>query len=244
MLIAPINAPGASIITLYVKTHNVTGLKYFGKTTAADPFRYRGSGKYWKRHLAVHGNDVTTTILGVYEDPKECERVAEQFSLDNNIVESTDWANLRAENGRDGAPVGHKGYQFSNQERAALSTGLRARWSDANYRQKLSSAQQRAWSEERKRTQAERLRTIHWTEEQRRHQSKKMKGRTNAKTSATTRGVPKPDGFGERVAATLRGRPKPRACRLIDRREMSANALVAWCNANPLPEPSTTEISL
>lgn len=38
------------IIHLYVKIHNVTGLKYFGKTTK-DPFKYRGSGKYWLAHL-------------------------------------------------------------------------------------------------------------------------------------------------------------------------------------------------
>jgi hypothetical protein len=36
--------------TLYVKTHNITGLKYFGKTTN-DPFKYKGSGKYWLDHL-------------------------------------------------------------------------------------------------------------------------------------------------------------------------------------------------
>jgi hypothetical protein len=38
---------------LYIKTHSVTGLKYFGKTTK-DPFRYKGSGVYWVRHLKVH----------------------------------------------------------------------------------------------------------------------------------------------------------------------------------------------
>ena len=34
---------------LYVKQHNKTGLKYFGKTTKKDPLKYKGSGLYWKR---------------------------------------------------------------------------------------------------------------------------------------------------------------------------------------------------
>lgn len=54
------------ITYLYVKTHNVTGLKYLGKTTKQDPHKYSGSGKHWMRHLKVHGYDCTTTIL------KEC----------------------------------------------------------------------------------------------------------------------------------------------------------------------------
>ena len=35
---------------LYVKTHNVTGLKYFGKTTR-NPLTTNGSGVYWKSHI-------------------------------------------------------------------------------------------------------------------------------------------------------------------------------------------------
>lgn len=38
-------------ITLYIKIHNVTGLKYFGKTTKNNPEKYTGSGKHWKRHI-------------------------------------------------------------------------------------------------------------------------------------------------------------------------------------------------
>lgn len=45
---------------LYIKQHNVTKLKYFGKTTNGDPYKYKGSGIYWTRHLNKHGNDVTT----------------------------------------------------------------------------------------------------------------------------------------------------------------------------------------
>lgn len=83
---------------LYIKTHNITGLKYFGKTTR-NPQCYNGSGKYWKRHLCIHGNDVTTEILGYYHDKDECQKEALKFSEENDIVSSELWANLKPEDG-------------------------------------------------------------------------------------------------------------------------------------------------
>ena len=47
---------------LYIKQHNQTKLKYFGKTIH-DPLSYKGSGKYWLRNLHKHGNDVSTTCI-------------------------------------------------------------------------------------------------------------------------------------------------------------------------------------
>lgn len=82
---------------LYVKIHNKTGLKYFGKTTANDPYKYKGSGTRWNNHLKVHGKDISTEIIGYYTDKEECLRVAIKFSIENNIVESDDWANLKEE---------------------------------------------------------------------------------------------------------------------------------------------------
>jgi hypothetical protein len=32
-------------IYLYKKTHNITGLKYLGKTAQSNPYKYPGSGK-------------------------------------------------------------------------------------------------------------------------------------------------------------------------------------------------------
>lgn len=81
---------------LYVKTHNLTGLKYFGKTTRKNPEKYLGSGKRWKNHLKVHGNDITTEIIGYFVE-EECKKVALEFSKVNNIVKSKDWANLKVE---------------------------------------------------------------------------------------------------------------------------------------------------
>ena len=82
---------------LYVKTHNITGLKYFGKTVVKDPFKYLGSGTRWRNHLEKHGNDISTEIIGLFYDEDECKKVALQFSIDNNIVESPNWANLKLE---------------------------------------------------------------------------------------------------------------------------------------------------
>ena len=87
---------------LYIKIHNKTGLKYFGQTKH-DPYRYSGSGKYWKLHLKKHGNDVTTYILSYDGDVTEA---ALKFSKENNIVESKEWANLREEDGVWGSPIG------------------------------------------------------------------------------------------------------------------------------------------
>lgn len=94
-------------IYLYVKTHNITGLKYFGKTTKPDPISYVGSGLYWKRHLSKYGKDFSTEIIGEFYDEDECSKVALEFSRNNNIVESDEWANLIYENGLDGAPKGN-----------------------------------------------------------------------------------------------------------------------------------------
>lgn len=95
---------------LYVKTHNKTGLKYFGKTTN-DPYQYRGSGKHWLAHLKIHGNDVSTTVLGYYIDATECSQQALKFSSENQIVESKEWANLIDENGLDGGNTGRTNYK-------------------------------------------------------------------------------------------------------------------------------------
>ena len=89
------------MIYLYKKTHNKTGLNYLGKTTR-DPYKYSGSGLYWKRHLKEHGNDVTTKILYQTEDKEEFKRIAIEYSKKLDIVESDRWANFREETGHGG----------------------------------------------------------------------------------------------------------------------------------------------
>lgn len=105
------------MIYLYVKTHQITGLKYFGKTTKPDPIKYLGSGIYWKKHLEKYGPLIDTQIIGEYENEDECSKAAIEFSVKHNIVESSDWANLKQENGLDGSP---KGVKFSEEHKERI----------------------------------------------------------------------------------------------------------------------------
>lgn len=94
---------------LYVKQHSVTGLKYFGMTSN-DPFKYRGSGTYWRRHVKKHGGFkyVETIKTWKFDDIELCSDFALRFSEENNIVESKEWANEVPEDGLSGYPKGIK----------------------------------------------------------------------------------------------------------------------------------------
>ena len=109
------------MVYLYVKTHNKTGLKYFGKTTRKDFQKYLGSGKYWRRHLALHGKDFTTELIASFDCEEDCQNFAIRFSLENDIVNSKIWANLKEENGLDGSP---KGVKFSEEHKQKISKSL------------------------------------------------------------------------------------------------------------------------
>lgn len=87
---------------LMIKTHNITGLKYLCKKTTNNIRRcytYLGSGKFWKRHLAKYGNDVSTVIIESSTNLEEFSKKAIYWSNYYNVVESCDWANLIIENG-------------------------------------------------------------------------------------------------------------------------------------------------
>jgi hypothetical protein len=85
-------------IYLYIKQHSITKMLYFGKTIK-DPFKYKGSGKYWINHYKEHGKEFIVT-LGVkeFEDQNEATAFALQFSEYWDIVKSPYWANLIPEN--------------------------------------------------------------------------------------------------------------------------------------------------
>lgn len=86
---------------LYIKQHNVTGLKYFGKTVSLDPYKYKGSGHYWLDHLKIHGKNITTIWCQLFTDKNSLVEYAKNFSKENNIVESKEWANLIPEEGHE-----------------------------------------------------------------------------------------------------------------------------------------------
>ena len=102
-----------SMITyLYHKRHLITGLNYFGKTVR-NPYKYKGSGVYWKRHLTQHGNHIETVKVWEFINLDECKKFAIDFSIKNNIVESKEWANFVIENGIDGQSPGFKNLKLS-----------------------------------------------------------------------------------------------------------------------------------
>lgn len=93
------------MIYLYIKTHNITGLKYLGKTESKDPFVYKGSGKYWKWHLKKYGYNITTEIIFQSENKEEFKNTSIYFSFLYDVVKSDEWANLTEENGICGGDV-------------------------------------------------------------------------------------------------------------------------------------------
>lgn len=156
---------------LYVKTHNQTGLKYFGKTTSKDPFKYKGSGVYWTRHLAAHGNDVTTIIIGHFTDEVNCREAANKFCLDNNIVESKEWANIKLET-LDG------GFDHIHSKNLSRDYMIE-RWKNPSYREEMSEMSKLSWNDSR-REAAVKAREEFWTPESRENMSKKMRGNKNS----------------------------------------------------------------
>ena len=78
-----------------------TGLKYLGQTKN-DPNTYKGSGKYWTRHLKTHGDHHTTQILLETTDTEKLKESGLYYSRIWNIQESEEWANLKDEAGIEG----------------------------------------------------------------------------------------------------------------------------------------------
>ena len=94
-------------IYLYIKQCSHCNLKYFGRTETKDPFKYTGSGQYWKKHLKYYKSSFITIDIFGFDNQDQCTKFALSFSLTNNIVLSDEWANLIDENGiHYGSPKG------------------------------------------------------------------------------------------------------------------------------------------
>lgn len=127
------------IIYLYVKQHNKTKLKYFGKTIK-DPYKYNGSGVYWLRHLNKHGTDISTLEVWSFDNQDECTKFAIDFSYKNKIVESSDWANFIIEDGIDNPPS-VKGTKQSKEHRQKISKALKGKKKSAIHNEHNRQAQ-------------------------------------------------------------------------------------------------------
>ena len=65
--------------------------------------RYKGSGLYWRKLLKKHGDEIDVDVLGFYFREEACKKAALDFSIQNDIVKSRQWANLVEETGVGGA---------------------------------------------------------------------------------------------------------------------------------------------
>lgn len=133
-------------IYLYKKTHNVTGLKYLGKTVSKDPYSYTGSGIVWTRHLNKHGYDVTTEILRECQTEEELVTWGRYYSNLWNIVESKEWANLKEEAGPRGSWSEQSKLKLSNTKKEELS---KLTPEERSNRVKNSCSSPNSWTAER-----------------------------------------------------------------------------------------------
>ena len=121
---------------LYIKQHNLTGLKYFGKTTQKDPIKYKGSGVHWSRHLNIHGNDVSTIWCQLFDNQQTLVEYALKFSIEHNIVVSKEWANLKLEDGL----MGGRDSKHSAETKQKMSEARKKQTFSDETRQKMSSS--------------------------------------------------------------------------------------------------------
>jgi len=111
----------STTIYLYLKTHKISGLKYFGQTSS-DPYKYVGSGHIWKKHLKKYGKeDIHTEIVAECKSQEEVLHIGMYYSELWNIVESKEFANLREESGQGSVP----GRKLSKEHREKISSTLR-----------------------------------------------------------------------------------------------------------------------
>jgi hypothetical protein len=148
-----------NIYYLYLKTHNITGLKYLGKHYGKNPYTYQGSGQYWKRHIRKYGYDVTTDILLETTDPEEIKKAGILYSEKWDIVNSDQFANLTAETGTGGSTTTGKIIINNgvNEKRLAVGESLPPGWIIGRVPMKKNNPnRKKAWTPEKRQAQRER----------------------------------------------------------------------------------------
>jgi hypothetical protein len=85
----------------------LNGVKYLCKSVKSDFDRYTGSGEYWKKIVKKYGkkNIKTLWVSDWFTCPHHIQQFALMYSEYNQVVESDEWANLKAENGIDGGAM-------------------------------------------------------------------------------------------------------------------------------------------
>jgi hypothetical protein len=109
---------------LMIKRHEITGLRYFCKTIRTDKDKYKGSGVRWTRHINKHGKEhvINELIIGPYTNKEEIRNLALYMSEELNVVNSSDWANLKPEDGvMGGATTNGRVWTDEEKEKARIA---------------------------------------------------------------------------------------------------------------------------
>lgn len=198
------------IIYLYIKQHTLTGLKYFGRTISTNPFRYNGSGNYWSNHINKHGKEhIRTLEIWGFDDQNLCTEFALNFSKDNNIVESKEWANMIIEDGcwTSGFMKGadHPMYGTKRPEHSKLMSEKMK-----GNQLGLTSFLGKSHSEESKMQISMKAKGRNHTLESKRKISNFQKGKILSEETKMKMRKPKPKGHGEKISNFQKGRQKPK----------------------------------
>ena len=153
-----------TIISRYKPTRlaikELNGVLYFCKSTAADIEKYPGSGVVWKKRIKKYGkeNIKTLWVSDWYHDAHEIQEIALQFSQENKIVESSQWANLKPEDGLDGGHPGDEavkrtalkqiGVKHSAERNAAKSARQRGKKKSQQWLDKRIGAKRKPYKQQ------------------------------------------------------------------------------------------------
>lgn len=208
------------MIYLYIKTHNVTGLKYLGKTIQ-DPYTYKGSGKRWLNHLKKHGNDVTTEIVGQFTTIEELKQASIPLSETLNIVDSKQWANLRPESGDGGDTSRYIDYSKLNRGKGQ-SYEQRYGVEKANELKQLRS---KKLSETRKGKTYEEIHGEEAGKKMREHRSKQQSTLNEGRTHSVS--------AKNKIREKALGRTQLRCCCVVCREDISINNITNHFKRHP-----------
>ena len=108
---------------LMIKEHNKTGLKYLCKSEREDHEKYYGSGTYWRKHLKQHGYDITSKVIFNSNNIEEFSNKCVHYSIEYDIIDSNEWANLIIETGLDGT----LGYKHTEESKKLISEAAKGK---------------------------------------------------------------------------------------------------------------------
>jgi hypothetical protein len=165
---------------LMIKQHKITGLKYFCKTMKKDPYKYKGSGTWWVRHIKKHGKKhgkkhVETLWCQLFDDIYELVDYALTFSRENDIAASKEWANLMLEDGLGGykteetrrnMSTSRTGKKLSEEHKQNIAIGQTGRKHTEETKKKIGNSHRgKKRSEEHKRNTGLSSKGRKWSEE-------------------------------------------------------------------------------